>query len=181
MAARVGSPGTGGSWIVSAPAQAAGNSNGARPATANGPSRLARRGMGGAGGMFATIEQLDSGTPVVRVIGELDRATVQALEQTLLGLGEDLAGALIVDLTGCTCLDSSGLAALITTRRRLHRSSRRLALVLSTPGALSIFQITALDQLFEIYPTLGAALDRNHNGGGMQPQVDPARPESTRG
>ena len=114
--------------------------------------------------MVATIEQLDSGTPVVRVMGEVDRATVQELEQTLLGVGEDMTGALIVDLTGCTFLDSSGLAALITTRRRLHRSSRRLALVLSTPGVLRIFQITALDQVFEIYPSLGAAVDRNHNG-----------------
>ena len=165
MAARVGSPGTGGSWTVSATAPAAGNSNGARPASSNGQSRLARRGMGGAGRMFATIEQLDSGTPVVRVMGEVDRATVQELEQTLLGMGEDMTGALIVDLTGCTFLDSGGLAALITTRRRLHRSSRRLALVLSTPGVLRIFQITALDQVFEIYPSLGAAVDRNHNGG----------------
>ena len=114
-------------------------------------------------------------------MGEVDRATVQELEQTLLGVGEDLAGALVVDLTGCTFLDASGLTALITTRKRLHRSSRRLALVLSNPSVLRIFEITALDQLFEIYPSLGAAVDRNHNGGGMEPQVDPARPESTRG
>ena len=158
MATRVGSPDTGGSRTVS------------------------RRGMGGAGRRFAaTTEQLDSGTPVVRVMGEVDRATVQELEQTLLGGGEDLTGALIVDLTSCTFLDASGLGALITTRKRLHRSSRRLALVLSKPSVLRIFQITALDQVFEIYPSLDAAVDANHNVAEIKPQVDPARPESTRG
>jgi anti-sigma B factor antagonist len=181
MAVRVGSPGAGG-LAVSAAAPAAGNSNGARPASPNGPRRLARRGLGAGGRMFAaTAEQLDNGTAVVRVMGEVDRATVHELEQTLLGVGEDLAGALIVDLTSCSFLDSSGLTALITTRKRLHRSNRRLALVLSTPGVLRIFQITALDQVFEIHPSLGAAVDRNHNGVGMEPQVDPARPESARG
>jgi anti-sigma B factor antagonist len=140
--------------------------------------------MGGGGRMFvATREQLDNGTAVVRVMGEVDLATVPELKRALLGEGEDLTGALIVDLTGCTFLDSTGLAALIATRKRLGRSNRRLALVLSTPAVLRIFQITALDQVFEIYPSLGAAVDGNGNGNGRleASSIDRARAQSTRG
>ena len=111
-------------------------------------------------------EQLDTGAPVVSVQGEVDLATVLALEQTLLGVTEDRTGDVIVDLTGCSFLDSRGLGALNAARARLERSERRLALVLANQSVLRIFQITQFDQLFEIYPSLRAAVDRNGNGGG---------------
>ncbi len=91
-------------------------------------------------------------------MGEVDLATALALEQTLLGAVEDGTGEVIVDLTGCSFLDSRGLRALIATRARLERSNRRLALVLSNPSVLRIFQITRCDRLFEIYPSLRAAV-----------------------
>ena len=91
-------------------------------------------------------------------MGEVDLATALALEQTLLGAVEDAKGEVIVDFTGCSFLDSRGLRALIATRARLERSNRRLALVLSNPSVLRIFKITQCDQLFEIYPSLRAAV-----------------------
>ena len=109
-------------------------------------------------------EQLDTGAPVLSVQGEVDRATVLALEQTLLGVTEDRTGDVIVDLTGCSFLDSRGLGALNAARARLQRCGRRLALVLANQSVLRIFQITQFDQLFEIYPSLRAAV--NGNGGG---------------
>ena len=115
---------------------------------------------------MATTEQLDTGAPVVSVMGEVDLATVLALEQTLLGVTEDRTGDVIVDLTGCSFLDSRGLGALNAAGARLERSDRRLALVLANQSVLRIFQITQFDQLFEIYPSLRAAVDRNGNGNG---------------
>jgi len=103
---------------------------------------------------------------VVSVTGEVDLATAPALEQTLLAAAEDRTGELIVDLTGCSFLDSRGLRALLATRARLEPSNRRLALVVSNPSVLKIFQITQCDDLFEIHPSLGAAVDGNGNGNG---------------
>jgi anti-sigma B factor antagonist len=140
---------------------------GAAPAQtdSNVPRRSARRVTPGASQRFvAATEQLDSGTPVVSVTGEVDLATAPALEQTLLGVVEDRAGELIVDLSGCSFLDSRGLRALIATRERLERSNRPLALVLSNPSVLKIFQITGFDELFEIYPSLGAVVDGDGHG-----------------
>jgi anti-sigma B factor antagonist len=176
MAARVSSPGAGrGSSTDSDATQPAGDSNSRRPASSNGQGRLAGRTF------FAATEQLDNGTVVFRVMGEVDLATVPALRQALLGVGDNRAGAVIVDLTGCTFLDSSGLRALVATRGRLERSNRRLALALSTPGVLRVFQITGLDELFEIYPSVSAAstamATAMASGGSSS---DPAQPESIR-
>ena len=115
---------------------------------------------------MATTEQLDTGAPVVSVLGEVDLATVLALEQALLVVTEDRTGDVIVDLTGCSFLDSRGLGALNAARARLERSERRLALVLANQSVLRTFQITRFDELFEIYPSLRAAVDRNGDGSG---------------
>jgi anti-sigma B factor antagonist len=131
----------------------------------NVPRRSARRVTPGASQRFvAATGQLDSGTPVVSVMGEVDVATALAFEQTLVGVAEDRTGEVIVDLTGCSFLDSNGLRALVAARARLERSNRPLTLVLSNPSVLKIFQITGFDEQFEIYPSLGAAVDRNGDG-----------------
>ena len=130
--------------------------------TSWGPSRrTARRVTPGASQRFvAATEQLECGTPVVSVMGEVDRLTATAFEQTLLAVTEDQRGEVIVDLACCTFLDSRGLNALVETRARLERMNRPLSLVLSNPNVLRIFQITGFDELFEIYPSLDAVVDR---------------------
>lgn len=112
----------------------------------------------------AATEQLDSGGHLVSATGEVDLATAPAFERTLLAVAEDRMGEMIVDLTGCSFLDSKGLRALVATKARLERSKRRLTLVLSNPSVLRIFQITQSDKLFEIYPSLDAAVAGNRNG-----------------
>jgi anti-anti-sigma factor len=112
------------------------------------------------------IEQLDGGIPVVSVSGEVDLATAPALERTLRDAAEAQTRDVIVDLTCCSFLDSRGLTALLAARERLGNSDRSLGLVLSNPNVLKIFQITGFDQIFEIHPSLGAAIDHNGNGHG---------------
>jgi anti-sigma B factor antagonist len=103
--------------------------------------------------------QLESDPHIVRVAGEVHRATVKELEHALLDAVESRSSAVIVDLTDCTLLDACALRALVDTSQRLERPSRRLALVVSTPRLQSVFQITRLDDVFEIHPSLGAAVD----------------------
>ena len=109
----------------------------------------------------AATEQLENGEPVVSVAGDVDLVTARAFEQTLLDVAEDRTGEVIVDLTRCSFLDSRGLGALLATRGRLEHSNRQMALALSTPNVKRIFQITQFDELFDIYPTLTAAVNRH--------------------
>ena len=131
------------------------------------PTRSARQVTPGASHRFVVAtEQLDGGIPVVSVSGEVDLATAPALERTLRDAADNQTGEVIVDLTCCSFLDSRGLTALLATRERLGHSDRSLGLVLSNPHVLKIFQITGFDQIFEIYPTLGATVNGNSNGNG---------------
>jgi len=107
---------------------------------------------------IVSTEQLDSGAPLVSVSGEVDLATAPVLERSLIQAAEHRTGNVIVDLTRCTFLDSKGLAALLATRARLARANRVLALILSGPTVVKIFEITGLDHLFDIYPTLTMAI-----------------------
>ena len=126
------------------------------------PTRPARRVTPGASHRFVVAtERLDGGIPVVSVSGEVDLATAPALERTLRDAADDQSGEVIVDLTCCSFLDSRGLTALLATRKRLGNSDRSLRLVLSNPNVLKVFQITGFNQIFAIYPSLGAAVNGN--------------------
>jgi anti-anti-sigma factor len=109
--------------------------------------------------MFAaSIEELECGTPVVSVSGEVDIDTARTLEQTLFDVAENRTGEVIVDLTNCSFVDAKGVRALVTTRARLDRSGRPLALVLSNANVVKVLELTHFDELFEIYPSLAAAV-----------------------
>ena len=130
----------------------------------NGSGRSGRRVTAGASLRFvAATEQLETGQPVVSVMGEVDLASAEALEQTLLDVAEDPADELIVDLSNCSFLDARGLRALLAIGERRRHANRQLAIVLSNPNVMRIFQITRFDQRFAIYPTLSAALNRSGN------------------
>ncbi len=104
----------------------------------------------------AATGKLDNGTPVVSVMGDVDVETAPSLERTLLDVTSAGAPEVIIDLTGCSFLDSRGLEALTAMRERLVRSDRSLALVLSNPSLMRIFQITQVEEWFDIYPSLSA-------------------------
>jgi anti-sigma B factor antagonist len=104
----------------------------------------------------AATGRLDNGTPVVSVMGDVDVQTAPALAQTLLDVTNEGAPEVVIDLTGCSFLDSRGLEALTATRERLARSDQSLALVLANPGLMRIFEITQVEEWFDIYPSLSA-------------------------
>jgi anti-sigma B factor antagonist len=108
----------------------------------------------------AATAQLDNGTPVVSVMGEIDLATAPVLKRTLLQTAETGTPEVVVDLTGCRFLDSHGLRALMEAKGRLERSDRSLALVVSSPIVMRVFQLTQFDKSFDIYPSLSALKPR---------------------
>ena len=130
-----------------------------------GVKRSGRRTTPGASHRFvAATEQLETGAPVVSVMGEVDLATVPAFARTLLDAAEDGSGEVIVDLSGCSFFDSRGLRALLAAKGRLEDSDRRLAVVMSNPSVMRIFEITQFDEVFEIYPSVAAAVNGGGNG-----------------
>jgi anti-sigma B factor antagonist len=98
------------------------------------------------------------GSTVVAARGEVDVATAPALRD---GLDEALdhdIGTVVVDLTGVTFIDSTGLGVLIGARRRCMEAGRELRVVVVEPRILKVFEITGLTELFTIHPSLEPAL-----------------------
>ena len=67
---------------------------------------------------------------------------------------------LLVDLSGVTYVDSSGLAALIDAMQRVQQYGGKFGIVRLQETVRSIFEIARLDQVFQIYPDVDSALSR---------------------
>lgn len=104
-------------------------------------------------------ESLGDGVHVVSVRGEVDLATAPEFERALFALPDDGVASVVVDLTGCTFMDSTGLHLLTRIQRRCDRSGGRLAVVSANRSVLRVFRITELDRVFAVFPSRAAALD----------------------
>jgi anti-sigma B factor antagonist len=99
------------------------------------------------------VHRAEGAFEVVSPRGEIDLATQAKLRTALEEL--ILAGRtnLVVDLAETTFLDSTGLGALIATRRRTHALNGSFAIICANPRMREMFAITRLDLVFRVYET----------------------------
>jgi anti-sigma B factor antagonist len=106
---------------------------------------------------FSVSQQTIGTTPVVSVRGEIDVYSAPALKEALSAL-LDGPTAVVVDLTEVGFLDSTGLGALVAARTTASDAGGRLPVVCDRDRILKLFRITGLDGVFEIFPTVEAAV-----------------------
>jgi anti-sigma B factor antagonist len=94
---------------------------------------------------------------VLEVGGEVDVYTAPRLRERLVELVDGGARNVVVDLGRVDFLDSTGLGVLVGALKRLRATNGTFGLVCSKEPLLKIFRITALDQVFPIYPSVEAA------------------------
>jgi anti-sigma B factor antagonist len=107
-----------------------------------------------------SVERL-SATAVVRVSGELDIATVPALADVLRGL-EQPCDRVVVDLSGLTFIDSTGLTLAVTEHHRAANDGFELVLAGATENVLKVLRLTGLDVTMPMAPDLASALGDGH-------------------
>ena len=107
----------------------------------------------------AASEPLDLGIQVVSVRGEVDLATGPEFERALGAVPEDGVDSVIVDLTDCSFMGSTGLHLLTRTQRRFDSAGGRVAVVSANRSVLRLFGLSGLDEVFAIYPSRAAALN----------------------
>jgi anti-sigma B factor antagonist len=95
---------------------------------------------------------------VVSVAGEIDVHSGPSLREHLLRALASGERNLVVDLSGVSFLDSSGLGVLVTAHKRARAAGGALRLASCRPAVATIFQITALDRAFSIHPTVEDAV-----------------------
>jgi anti-sigma B factor antagonist len=104
-----------------------------------------------------TVDQPGPDSAIVRVDGELDLGTAPKLADEL---ETPTAGGkrVVLDLTGCGFIDSSGLRTLLQARSAAAAGGGSLALVVADPNILRVFEVASLDQILEIHQSVDAAL-----------------------
>lgn len=99
-----------------------------------------------------------NGVTVVGVDGQLivgNRQELKSLIQEGLESGER---RFVVDCTHTGYIDSSGLGALVTISKKVRESGGEMRLAGLNDDLRSLFELTKLDSLFHISPSVGQAV-----------------------
>jgi len=104
--------------------------------------------------MEATVHD-DSGVAVVALTGDIDFNTSPEARKVLL----DLAAKdrdMVVDLSGVSYIDSSGIASLIEAFQAARTNGHRFGLAAVSEPAMRVLRLAQLDKVFPIYETVAA-------------------------
>jgi anti-sigma B factor antagonist len=105
-------------------------------------------------------ESSGDGAHIIRVRGEIHVSTAAQFAQHLSDVVESGKTAIVLDMTGVEFIDSTGLSVLLNALRRVTRQQGTLALAVSNPTVLRLFEITRLDSTFDLYPDRESAISR---------------------
>ena len=95
---------------------------------------------------------------VLPLIGEIDLHVSPAVTESLNTMAEKKPERIVIDLTQATYIDSAGLAALILAMQKVEAYGGRFFLTGVHETMRSIFETSRLDQIFQIFPDVDAAL-----------------------
>jgi anti-sigma B factor antagonist len=95
---------------------------------------------------------------VLPLKGEIDLHVSPLVTASLNAMIEKKPERLVVDLSGVSYIDSAGLAALIQAMQKVEAYGGKFLLAGLQETVRSIFEISRLDQVFQIFPDVNAAL-----------------------
>ena len=103
-------------------------------------------------------ESLDAQTHLIAVRGEVHVSTAPEFSERL---NDAIAGGktgVVIDMTGVDFIDSTGLSVLLNALRLTGQRQGRLALVCTNRTVLRLFQITGLEDTFDIFDDRAEAI-----------------------
>jgi anti-sigma B factor antagonist len=114
------------------------------------------------------------GVVVLSLVGSIDAASGKVLDAVVEDVLSRQVTALVVELSAVDFLGSPALRVLVT----LQESLSNFAVVADDPVVVRPIQITGLDELLPLYPTLDDALAAVSTRIGCQPVTSDRRPGS---
>ena len=112
----------------------------------------------------ASAAQLEDGIRVLAVRGELDLSTAPELEQPLEQAVAAGDASILVDLTECEFIDSTGIALIVRAWQRLdenadgNESGRRVVISSSNEQVRRVLEVTGLELSISIHGSRDEAL-----------------------
>ncbi|ULH17752.1 STAS domain-containing protein (plasmid) [Deinococcus sp. KNUC1210] len=108
--------------------------------------------------------RLDSTTVHITVTGRLALENTQELKQLLQDVGEEGAGEgakyILMSMDELEFMDSSGLSALVSGLKTARKAGGDLFLIAPSAAVNQLLELTLLNQVIPIVPTLEAARQR---------------------
>ena len=101
--------------------------------------------------------QQESGYAIVRLTGDVDLScSPDARKAILASLSQ--GQHTLVDLSGVSYIDSSGVASLVEGFQSARKKSLRFGLIGVSEAAMSVLELARLDKVFPIHADLAARL-----------------------
>ncbi len=107
-------------------------------------------------------EALEDGIEVLSITGELDQATAPALREPLQDAISNGTRAVMIDMTECGFIDSTGLGVIVEAWKTLQARDGKapvLAICCPEPDVRRLLEITGLDQAIPLRDTREDALE----------------------
>jgi anti-sigma B factor antagonist len=108
---------------------------------------------------FDATEEVVRNASVITILGELDIATSPRVRELLSEAARDGDRPLVIDLTGCEFVDSTGLATLLHGAKPAQNGESNVALVCTGGEVRKLLELTAIDRTIPVYETLDSAID----------------------
>jgi anti-sigma B factor antagonist len=99
------------------------------------------------------VVALKDDTAWVRLVGELDLASVGGVEARLSDVARERPRELVLDLAELSFIDSSGLRLLAKWMKTTENADIAFSIVAPKPPVRRVFSITGLDALLPFRPT----------------------------
>jgi len=106
------------------------------------------------------VERLDRG--VLSFRGPL---TMENVTPFMNAVRRETAPTMILDFSGVPYLDSSGLGSLVSACTSCAKAGRRIAITGVNKRVLKVFEITKVEQILLMFPTLSDAIEAFTNAG----------------
>ncbi|WP_445281873.1 STAS domain-containing protein [Streptomyces sp. DSM 118148] len=104
------------------------------------------------GTLTVHTEALPDQTVLLTLKGTLDHHTSDQLTQTLHTLLRPPRPAVLLDLSGVSFIDSTGLTCLLQARRAIHGTDGTIDLIAPSPPVRNLLDLTGVNQVFPIHP-----------------------------
>jgi anti-anti-sigma factor len=106
------------------------------------------------------VGELENGVQPISVRGELDLSTAPELEGPLDQALENGEGSVLIDLTQCEFIDSTGIALIVRAWQRLQSGGNGRALVLCSQNdqVRRVLEITGLELSIPVHTTRDEAM-----------------------
>lgn len=110
-------------------------------------------------GLSIRNHQLSNGWVSIEVEGEVDLATVDELQQAIDAVFADSKEGLVVDLTGSSFMDSTGLKALVMSNRKFDEAGRSFAIAVSAGPISRLVDLSGVNTTIRTVDTVDELVD----------------------